>query len=66
MGIEVKELGRVVLYVTHLEMVAAFYRDTYILDPDGNEIELYADVSDGWKKDPVSILTQTKPLKIKE
>ena len=28
----------------------------YILDPDGNELELYADVSDAWKKDPNAIL----------
>lgn len=34
----------------------------YILDPDGNELELYADVSDVWKRDPKAILTQTKPL----
>ena len=148
MGIEIKELGHVVLYVTNLEKVAAFYRDIlgfpevarkhamvvfssgrthhelllidvggkpekrdikpglyhigfkigegpgiikqaykelkkqnipiigvadhgithsiYILDPDGNEIELYADVSDEWKKDPKSILTQKEQLKIKE
>ena len=24
----------------------------YILDPDGNELELYADVNDAWKTDP--------------
>lgn len=24
----------------------------YVLDPDGNELELYADVNDAWKKDP--------------
>lgn len=34
----------------------------YILDPDGNELELYADVSDVWKTDPRAILTPTKPL----
>lgn len=34
----------------------------YILDPDGNELELYADVSDVWKKDPKSIMALTKPL----
>lgn len=28
----------------------------YVLDPDGNELELYADVSDAWKKDPRAIL----------
>jgi len=34
----------------------------YILDPDGIEIELYADVSDSWKNDPKSILTPAKGL----
>lgn len=34
----------------------------YILDPDGNELELYADVSDAWKHDPKAILAPTKPL----
>jgi catechol-2,3-dioxygenase len=34
----------------------------YILDPDGNELELYADVSDGWKKDPSMIMRPVKPL----
>lgn len=34
----------------------------YILDPDGNELELYADVSDEWKKNPKSIMTPVKPL----
>lgn len=34
----------------------------YILDPDGNELELYADVSDAWKTHPQSILTPVKSL----
>jgi len=34
----------------------------YILDPDGNELELYADMGDDWKKDPKAILAATKPL----
>jgi catechol-2,3-dioxygenase len=34
----------------------------YILDPDGNELELYADVSDVWKKDPSAILSPARPL----
>lgn len=36
----------------------------YILDPDGNELELYADVSDEWKKNPKSIMSLTKPLNL--
>lgn len=34
----------------------------YILDPDGNELELYADVSYAWKKDPNAILAIPKLL----
>jgi catechol 2,3-dioxygenase len=34
----------------------------YILDPDGNELELYADVSDEWKHDPLTVLKPTKYL----
>jgi catechol-2,3-dioxygenase len=34
----------------------------YILDPDGNELELYADVSDIWKQNPAAVLSPTKPL----
>ena len=37
----------------------------YILDPDGNELELYADMGDDWKKDPKAILTTTKPLNLR-
>lgn len=36
----------------------------YILDPDGNELELYADVDEGWKKDPRAILAPPKPLRL--
>ncbi len=34
----------------------------YILDPDGNELELYADVSGEWKKNPLSIVAPVRPL----
>jgi catechol 2,3-dioxygenase len=34
----------------------------YILDPDGNELELYADVSDAWKEDQKLILSPARPL----
>lgn len=34
----------------------------YILDPDGNELELYADMSDEWKKNPEAIMVPIKPL----
>lgn len=34
----------------------------YILDPDGNELELYADVSDEWKQNPQAVLQPIRPL----
>lgn len=34
----------------------------YILDPDGNELELYADVSDSWKTDPRAVMQRVKAL----
>jgi catechol 2,3-dioxygenase len=37
---------------------------TYILDPDGNELELYADVSDEWKSNPRAIAAPVKPLNL--
>ncbi len=36
----------------------------YILDPDGNELELYADVSDEWKTNPKAILKPTQYLSL--
>jgi catechol 2,3-dioxygenase len=37
----------------------------YILDPDGNEIELYVDVPTvDWKKDPMAIMAPTRPLSL--
>ena len=36
----------------------------YILDPDGNELELYADVSDRWKQDPKSIAAPARRLNL--
>ncbi len=35
----------------------------YILDPDGNELELYADVRDDWNVDPAAIMSPLKPLR---
>jgi catechol-2,3-dioxygenase len=35
----------------------------YILDPDGNEIELYIDVQpEVWREDPKAVLSPVKPL----
>jgi len=37
----------------------------YILDPDGNEIELYIDVQPArWKEDPAAVFGEMKPLKL--
>ncbi|MBX4215772.1 VOC family protein [Candidatus Parcubacteria bacterium] len=36
----------------------------YIFDPDGNELELYADVSDEWKKDPKAVMKPVRPLRL--
>lgn len=37
----------------------------YILDPDGNEIELYVDVpSVDWREDPRKVLAPVKPLRL--
>jgi catechol-2,3-dioxygenase len=35
----------------------------YILDPDGNEIELYVDVAGvDWKSEPALVMAPNKPL----
>jgi catechol-2,3-dioxygenase len=37
----------------------------YILDPDGNEIELYIDVQPAvWRDDPMAVLAPVKPLRL--
>lgn len=37
----------------------------YILDPDGNEIELYIDVQpERWREEPAAIFAEIKPLRI--
>ncbi len=34
----------------------------YIADPDGNELELYADVSDTWRENPTAIAAPPRQL----
>jgi catechol-2,3-dioxygenase len=34
----------------------------YVTDPDGNELELYADVSEEWKTNPEAVMAAVKPL----
>ncbi len=36
----------------------------YIKDPDGNEIELYVDVNNDWKKDPKLVMKPTRALEL--
>lgn len=38
----------------------------YILDPDGNELELYADASDDWKKNPQLIMSPIRSLNLED
>ena len=49
----VKILGTTDHKVTH---------SIYIMDPDGNELELYVDVSDEWKNNPEAILAMPRLL----
>ena len=36
----------------------------YVLDPDGNQIELYVDVDSNWREHPEAIASGTKALKL--
>jgi catechol-2,3-dioxygenase len=37
----------------------------YLLDPDGNEVEVYVDVNvEAWKNDPTAVAAPTRPLYI--
>lgn len=38
----------------------------YVLDPEGNELELYVDVNEDWKKDPSTVMKPTKSLQLEE
>jgi catechol 2,3-dioxygenase len=57
---ELKEKGASIIGATDHGVTHSLY----ILDPDGNELELYADVSDAWKTDPKAILSPAKPLRL--
>ncbi len=55
---ELKDKGIIITgatdhYVTH---------SLYILDPDNNQLELYADVTDEWKTNPLAVLNPAKRL----
>ena len=37
----------------------------YLLDPDGNEVELYIDVQpEAWREDPTAVIAGVKPLRL--
>lgn len=57
---ELKEKGVTIVgsadhHVTH---------SLYILDPDGNELELYSDVTEEWKTNPKAVLKPTRHLEL--
>ncbi len=52
----VRIIGATDHYVTH---------SLYITDPDGNELELYADVNDEWKTNPKAVLNPAKSLNLR-
>jgi catechol 2,3-dioxygenase len=65
---ELKEAIRI-LQEKGVEMVGAsdhtVTHSLYILDPDGNEIELYIDVQpEIWREDPTAVLSPVKPLRL--
>lgn len=40
-------------------------KSLYLLDPDGNEVELYVDADPSiWEKDPAAVLSPIKPLRL--
>lgn len=57
--VELKEKGVHIVGMTD----HAVTHSIYILDPDGNELELYADVSNDWRKNPKVVLAPPKPLR---
>ncbi len=36
----------------------------YVHDPEGNELELYVDVDDSWRKHPEKVMSPIKPLRL--
>ena len=55
---ELREKGVTILGASDHQITHSLY----VLDPDGNELELYADVSDEWKRDPRLIFAPIKRL----
>lgn len=67
-------LGHVVFYVKDLERAGVTItgasdhtvsQSLYLLDPDGNEVELYVDADSSiWEKNPAAVLAPIKPLRL--
>lgn len=65
-----KELKNAIQHLKEKQVTIVGYADhtvthsVYIEDPDGNELELYVDITDEWKKDPSMVMAPIKPLRI--
>ena len=57
---ELKEKGVEIIGATDHTVTHSLY----ILDPDKNELELYADISDIWRHDRNAIMAPPKPLNL--
>lgn len=57
---ELKEKGVTILGATDHTVTHSLY----ILDPDGNELELYVDVSDVWRTNPQAIIAPPRSLNL--
>lgn len=57
---ELKEKGVTILGATDHHVTHSLY----IMDPDGNELELYSDVSDEWKTNPKAVMKPARPLSL--
>ena len=55
---ELKEKGVTIIGATDHHVTHSLY----ILDPDSNELELYADMSDVWKTDPLAVMRKARHL----
>ena len=58
--LELKDKGVTIIGATDHNVTHSLY----ILDPDGNELELYSDVSDEWKTDPQAVMKPARSLNL--
>lgn len=57
-----RELEAAGLSVAGMDHVVT--KSLYLLDPDGNKLEIYVDGDEGWRQDPTLILSDGKPLEL--